>query len=181
MILTGPAIRAAYERGDIQIDPYDKDLVNPTSYDLRLGETVRRYAEPNWMPLDSAKKNDSELLKIEPKGFIVLPGYLYLMHTVERIHTKRYVSVLDGKSSIARLGLVVHLTAGYGDPGFDGQYTLEVTSIAHPVRIYAGMRFAQIRFHETVGSLEDYQISGHYTQETARGPVASQSFRQFKK
>lgn len=78
------------------------------------------------------------------------PRKLYLLHTAERVSTKAFVPVLDGKSSIGRLGICIHLTAGYGDPGFDGQYTLEVTCVI-PVRIYAGMRFCQMRFHTMVG------------------------------
>ena len=116
---------------------------------------------------------------IGEEGWVLWPGILYLMHTEERVCTRNYAPVLDGKSSIGRLGIVIHLTAGYGDPGFDGQYTLEVT-VAHPVRVYAGMRFCQMRFHTLMGKQTNYQSSGHYTGKDAVGPVASKAFTQFK-
>jgi dCTP deaminase len=84
--------------------------------------------------------------------------------------------VLDGKSSLGRLGVSVHATAGFGDPGFDGQWTLEVTCVL-PVRLYAGMRVAQVRFHAVQGEVQQY--AGNYV-EHATGPVASRSWRQFK-
>lgn len=117
--------------------------------------------------------------KISEKGWVLLPGILYLMHTLERVHTERYVPVLDGKSSIGRLGIVIHLTAGYGDPGFDGQYTLEVTAV-HPVRVYPGMRFCQMRFHSLLGDHISYKDKGHYRGDDACGPVASKAFTQFE-
>ncbi len=120
--------------------------------------------------------------KIDPeRGWLLRPGIGYLMHTRERILTKKFVPVLDGKSSIGRLFMVVHVTAGYGDPGFNGQYTLEVV-VTHPLRVYAGMRIAQMRFH-TIAS--EYGVEkpyeGNYVGTDARGPVASKAFRQFKK
>jgi dCTP deaminase len=113
-------------------------------------------------------------------GFHIEPGRLYLMHTRERICTRKYVPIIDGKSSIGRLGVLVHVTAGYGDPGFDGQYTLEVTSIAHTVVLYPGMRIAQMRFHAIQGDVADYQERGSYTGADAVGPVRSASWRQFR-
>lgn len=87
--------------------------------------------------------------------------------------------ILTHNSSIGRLGICVHLTAGFGDPGFDGQYTLEVTCV-HPVKVYVGMRFCQIRFHEIVGEIEDYSKKGHYTGSAAVGAVPSMSWKQFQ-
>jgi len=114
---------------------------------------------------------------IDPKmGWVLLPNVGYLMHTVERVCTNSYVPVLDGKSSIGRLFVKVHETAGFGDPGFDGQYTLEVTSL-FPVRVYPGMRICQMRFHHFEGNAISYQKLGHYTGKKARGPVASEVAR----
>lgn len=112
-------------------------------------------------------------------GWVLHPGILYLMHTEEHICTTKYVPVLDGKSSIGRLGIQIHITAGFGDPGFDGQYTLEVTTM-HPIRIYPGMRFCQMRFHELKGQFQDYQQSGHYVRGAAKGAVASAAYTQFE-
>jgi dCTP deaminase len=111
------------------------------------------------------------------RGFVLLKGIGYLMHTAERVRTGHYVPVLDGKSSIGRLFIAVHVTAGYGDTGFDGQYTLEVTA-QHPVVVYPGMRFCQIRFHTTVGDVQPYH--GNYTGEASMGPVPSRAYNQFK-
>jgi len=89
------------------------------------------------------------------------------------------VPVIDGKSSIGRLFIAMHITAGYGDTGFNGQYTLEVTAV-HPVIVYPGMRFCQMRFHTTVGEVLDYaNCDSHYTGANAMGPVASQAYKQF--
>lgn len=112
--------------------------------------------------------------EIDPEiGWVILPGVGYLMHTVERIHTDVYVPVLDGKSSIGRLFVQVHVTAGFGDPGFNGQYTLEVTS-KFPVRLFPGMRVCQMRFHHLDGDAVSYQKLGHYIGDKAVGPVASE-------
>ena len=111
-------------------------------------------------------------------GFILMPGVGYLMHTHEKIHTDKYVPILDGKSSIGRLFCFVHVTAGYGDPGFDGQYTLEV-AVLQPLIVYPGMRFCQIRFHTLVGDVDSYQKNGSYKGELAEGPIPSRSWKMF--
>jgi dCTP deaminase len=114
-------------------------------------------------------------------GWILKPGIGYLMHTRERVHTKDFVPVLDGKSSIGRLFLTIHVTAGYGDPGFDGQFTLEVKA-THPIRVFPGMKIGQIRFHTVVGEIDKlYSKVGHYTGKAAEGAVPSQAWRQFQK
>jgi len=184
MILTGPEIRRQVELGNIEIDPFVPEHVNPASVDLTLGGEVGKYRT---LSVTSFKDREIEFLdaareykleKIQFGSFIILqPGQLYLMHTVERVRATRFVPILDGKSSLGRLGVSVHQTAGYGDPGFDGQYTMEVTCVL-PVRLYAGMRVAQIRFHAVQGEIEEYR--GNYVGEAARGPVASRSWRQFK-
>ncbi len=196
MILTGPAIQAAIERGDVEIDPFDPARINPASYDLLLGSQVAIYtaeeldlsddervcSDAATAPkgvLDSKKRQNLSCIRMSEDGFTVEPGRLYLMHTAERIHTRRYVPIIDGKSSIGRLGLTVHITAGYGDPGFNGQYTIEVVSLAHAVIVYPGMRFAQVRFHMTY-PIPDQLYQGNYTDESAMGPVRSASWCQFE-
>jgi dCTP deaminase len=128
-------------------------------------------------PLDAKVENPVRSYVIGDDGWVLMPGVLYLMHTRETIGSSKYVGVADGKSSLARLGIVCHQTAGYVDPGFVGQITLEVT-VVHPVRVYAGMLFCQVRFHEVSGECVQYE--GNYVGEHSRGPVASRSFRQFK-
>jgi dCTP deaminase len=130
--------------------------------------------------LDSKHEEPTWEFTIDPKlGWLLKPGIGYLMHTAERVTTKRYVPVLDGKSSIGRLFITAHVTAGYGDPGFDGQYTLEVVA-THPVLVYPGMRFCQMRFHTPVGEILDYQHRGHYQGQASMGPVPSMAHRQFE-
>ena len=185
MILTGPEIRRQVELGNIEIDPFVPEHLNPASVDLTLGNDVATYSPLSVLGasgtfvefLDSKREYFLEHHHIPDPGFLIRPGQLYLMHTVERVCSKKFVPVLDGKSSLGRLGVSVHVTAGFGDPGFDGQWTLEITCVL-PVRLYAGMRVAQMRFHAVQGEIEQY--AGNYSGETARGPVASRSWRQFR-
>lgn len=192
MILTGPEIKCQVAEGGIMINPYNSEHVNQSSVDLTLGQevlqyilrgTVRCFGEHRvYDPgayLDSKIENDCARTFIPPDGLILEPGFLYLMHTVESVCTDKFAIMIDGKSSLGRLGVLVHMTAGYVDPGFDGQYTLEVSCVL-PVRLYAGMRVCQIRFHTLHGELENYQERGNYVRERAVGPVPSQSWRQFK-
>jgi dCTP deaminase len=191
MILTGSAIKQAVSDGMLAITPFDEKLVNPASIDLRLGNTMAGYKRwiyvsntkatyPCESVIDVKSKADMELIPwgIPDGGFVIHPNILYLAHTAERIRTKTLVSQLMGKSSVARLGISVHQTAGYGDPGFNGQYTLEISCI-HPVRLYAGMQIAQMQFSLVTGDLTDYQDAGHYTGQQS-GPVASRIYTQFK-
>lgn len=132
--------------------------------------------------LDVKDEPEVQKFKIDREhGWILKPGIGYLMHTHERILTTKYVPVLDGKSSIGRLFMVVHVTAGYGDPGFNGQYTLEVT-VTHPLKIYPGMKIAQMRFH-TIAGIDGCEkpYDGNYTGRDASGPVPSKAWRQFRR
>jgi len=200
-ILSGTRIKAEIEGGGIEIDPYNPNHLNPTSYDLTLGTGVLVYnnaviiparvpGEPNGAQLfpksldfghylDAAKENEVQPLRMGDAGFLLKPGIGYLMHTVERVRTDSFCPILDGKSSIGRLFIKVHETAGFGDAGFDGQYTLEVTAV-YPVLIYPGMRICQIRFQTIVGKPELYTAHGHYTGANASGAVASKSYLQMK-
>jgi len=216
-IVSGPAIADCIAEGDIDVEPYNSDNINPASLDLRLGDEVSVYED--WVDCSAADhiaraQGDHRRPHLQCKaydghglvgggymsfvqdikkpactrtftmdkeiGWVLKPGILYLMHTLERVRTERFVPVLDGKSSIGRLGITIHLTAGFGDPGFDGQYTLEVTAV-HPVRVYPGMRFCQMRFHHLDGPLLSYQKTGHYQHDQAQGPVASLAHQQFNK
>jgi dCTP deaminase len=148
-----------------------------TSVSRRRGDNIQRDLS---RVLDARKKLNVWEFEIDPaKGWLLKPGIGYLMHTVERIWTMDYVPVLDGKSSIGRLFLTVHVTAGYGDTGFDGQYTLEVVA-QYPTIVYPGMRFGQMRFHTLKGEVTDYKQRGNYTGEASLGPVPSMAYRQFE-
>lgn len=184
MILTGSEIREWQKRGIIHVDPWEEKHLNAASIDLRLGSKVAVYKRwqntQEFIDVKWPEHFDVHTFDIPELGIILLPNTLYLMHTLERVCVKEgAVPVLDGKSSLGRLGVIVHMTAGYGDPGFDGQYTLEV-SVMHPIRLYTGMRFCQMRFHQTTGSHVDYKDKGHYVGKDAFGPIPSKVYLQFK-
>ena len=191
-ILTGPAIAEAVQCGRIEIEGFTPARLNPASYDLTLGENVSVYASsvtswPKASPddgsmleaigrhapiMDALKPSPVRSYKIDPvAGWVLKPHIGYLMHTAERIHTDHYIPVLDGKSTIGRLFIQVHVTAGYIDPGFTGQITLEVIA-THPIRVYPGMRICQIRFHTPEGEVELYK--GRYRGERSQGAVAAE-------
>lgn len=135
--------------------------------------------QPRERVLDSKREPDTEAWKFNEHGFVLKPGIGYLMHTRERVCTDKYNPVLDGKSSIGRLFIQIHATAGYIDAGFRGQYTLEVI-VQHPVRVYPGMRIAQVRFQTVSGRLGKlYNEVGHYVGEAAEGAKPSQVWKQF--
>jgi len=141
-------------------------------------------AGERFLPLDNVldvkAEPTTDSFQIGAEGFVLKPGIGYLMHTAESVCSTKFNPILDGKSSIARLFIQVHATAGYGDPYFAGQYTLEVI-VQHPVRVYPGMRIAQVRFHTIEGEItRRYDQVGHYVGEAAAGAVASQVWKQFQ-
>jgi dCTP deaminase len=156
MILTGKEIQKRLG-GDIRIDPFDPKLVNPNSYNLRLHSDLLVY---NDLPLDMKKDNQAEPLVIPPEGLLLQPGTLYLGRTIEHTETRNLVPMLEGRSSVGRLGLFVHVTAGFGDVGFCGFWTLEMHCI-HPIRIYAGVQICQVFYHSIEGDVTEY-LSGKY-------------------
>lgn len=181
-ILSGPAINKAIAEWHIRIDPFNPRQLNPNSYDVRLGDEVREYLALSRMangarPLDAKLANPTVAFRIHEEGILLDPTRGYLMHTVETIWSDRYVPIIDGKSSVGRLFVSVHQTAGYGETGFGGQFTLEVTCV-YPVRLYAGMRIGQVRFETVEGEIQQYE--GHYRGTQAKGAVASMTWKQFE-
>jgi dCTP deaminase len=175
-ILSSSAILENIKNGRISVEPFVPAHVNPASVDLTLGKRVLEHSliGPN---LDPRSPGEHIEYQLGEEGLVLYPGRAYLMHTEEVVHSSHFVSVLDGKSSIGRLFISVHETAGYIDPGFRGQITLEV-SVTHPVRVYAGMRFCQIRYHTIYGVVDLYD--GHYKEATALGPVPSMAYKQME-
>jgi dCTP deaminase len=176
-ILSDSAILKNIAKGSIQISPFNPLHVNPVSVDLTLGRNVVEYVIDG--PLDARVPPKTKNYKIPDEGILLQPGRAYLMHTEEALRSDKYVTVLDGKSSLGRLFISVHETAGYIDVGFEGQITLEV-SVAHFVRVYAGMRFCQVRYHSVVGEPTPYEKKGHYKGALARGAVASLAHEQLR-
>ena len=151
MILSGHQIREQLGR-NIVIDPYVDTNLNPNSYNLTLHNEVMVYEE---VVLDMAKANRVRRLTIPPEGLVLGPSQLYLGRTVERTETHNYVPMIEGRSSVGRLGLFVHVTAGFGDVGFCGYWTLEMFAV-QPVRIYPGVPICQIFYHEISGPITEY-------------------------
>lgn len=157
MILSGKEILKEAENGKIVIDPFDKKRINPNSYNLRLHDELLVYTDP---VLDMKKPHATERLKIPESGLLIEPGRLYLGRTLEYTNTEKYVPMLEGRSSIGRLGLCIHVTAGFGDVGFSGFWTLEIQCI-QPIRIYPFVEICQIYYHTIQGEYDEYK-SGKY-------------------
>jgi dCTP deaminase len=151
MILSGKEIRA--ELGQkIVIDPFDERRLNPNSYNLSLHDELIVYEE---VVLDMKKPNRFRRIRLPSEGLVLNPNQLYLGRTVERTETHGLVPMIEGRSSIGRLGLFVHVTAGFGDVGFCGYWTLEMFAV-QPVRIYAGVAICQIIYHDLRGEFIPY-------------------------
>ncbi len=152
MILSGQEILAQMGKS-IVIDPFDRERLNPNSYNLTLHDELIVYEE---VVLDMRKPNRHRRIKIPADGLVLSPNQLYLGRTAERTETYNLVPMIEGRSSIGRLGLFVHVTAGFGDVGFCGYWTLEMFAV-QPVRIYAGVAICQIIYHDLRGSFTAYQ------------------------
>jgi len=151
MILSGREIKRKID-DEIIIDPFSEDQVNPNSYNLKLHNQLLVYKEE---VLDLKEENSTETITIPQDGLILEPGKLYLGRTVEYTSTDKYVPMLEGRSSIGRLGLFVHITAGFGDIGFSGFWTLEIFCI-QPVKIYPDIEICQIYYHTIEGDYDKY-------------------------
>jgi len=151
MILSGEQICKRLGE-DIVIDPFDDAKLNPNSYNLTLHHELMVYEE---VVLDMRKANRVRRLEIPEEGLVLAPNQLYLARTAERTETHNLVPMIEGRSSIGRLGLFVHVTAGFGDVGFCGYWTLEMFAI-QPVRIYPGVPICQIFYHEITGDVVEY-------------------------
>jgi len=156
MILTGPEIKRRLGK-DIIIEPYQEKFLNPNSYNLCLHQDLLVYSE---FPLDMKKPNPTEKLTIPEEGLVLSPGKLYLGRTLEFTETHNLVPMLEGRSSIGRLGMFVHITAGFGDVGFKGFWTLEI-QVTHPLKVYPGVQICQIFYHTVEGAILEYK-SGKY-------------------
>lgn len=157
MILSGLEIKKQVENKNIIIEPFNEECINPNSYNLRLHNELLVYEDH---VLDMKLPNKTKKIIIPEEGLILEPGKLYLGRTVEYTKTDKFVPMLEGRSSIGRLGLFIHVTAGFGDIGFSGFWTLEIHCI-QPVKIYPGVEICQIYYHSIEGEYEKYS-SGKY-------------------
>lgn len=152
MILSGAEIKKR-QGGDILITPFDESLVNPNSYNLRLHSDLLVYTEDS---LDMKLPNPTGKLSIPKEGLVLEPRKLYLGRTLEYTETYNLVPMLEGRSSLGRLGMSVHITAGFGDVGFCGYWTLEIHTLM-PIKVYAGVAVCQIFYHTLEGEISEYR------------------------
>ncbi len=160
MILSGLEIKNRLGT-DIQLEPYDEKNLNPNSYNLTLHNELMVYEE---IVLDMGRANRTSRITIPDEGLVLAPNRLYLGRTVERTTTHNLVPQIEGRSSIGRLGVFVHITAGFGDVGFSGYWTLEISAI-HPIRIYPHIPICQIFYHEITGEQQEYSSKYQHNQD----------------
>lgn len=175
MILTDKEILKNIEDGSILIEPFRKECLGSNSYDVHLGRYLATYKNRT---LDAREKNEIEEIIIPEEGIVLQPGTLYLGVTEEYTETHKHVPFLEGKSSIGRLGLDIHATAGKGDVGFCNTWTLEISCIM-PVRVYAGMPIGQLIYFEVKGDVENLynkKKNAKYTKRSLK-PVESMMWK----
>lgn len=194
-ILTRQKILAEIQAGTIVIDPFNPDLVGPNSIDLRLGSRLLVYStgtfnrawaehlESSGSPdmkaqayLDMARENVTHAVVMDDNGLILEPDLLYLGHTMEWTETHKHLPTLETRSSVARLGMQVHATAGFGDVGFCGDWTLEIT-VKHRLKVYPGIPVCQLCYNTVEGEITPY--TGKYQRQ--RGPKPSRMWVDYQK
>ena len=173
MILSGKEIHQQVENGTSSIDAFNSNQLNPNSYNLRLHSDLLVYDSDL---LDMKEKNTTSPLAIPDEGLLLEPQKLYLGRTVERTATDKYVPMLEGRSSVGRLGLFIHITAGFGDIGFDGFWTLEIFCV-QPIRIYADVEICQIFYHTIDGDYDLYQSKKY---QSNKGVQPSMLYKDFE-
>ena len=173
MILSGKEIQRHMGK-DIVIQPFDPKRLNPNSYNLSLHNELLVFEN---RLLDMKVPNPVKTLTIPESGLVLEPDKLYLGRTNEFTQTDRFVPMLEGRSSVGRLGLFIHVTAGFGDVGFAGYWTLEIFCV-QPIRIYPNVEICQIYYHDIQGEYDLYQ-SGKYQNNTGIQP--SLLYRDFEK
>ena len=172
MILSGQEILKHMGK-EIIITPFDEKRINPNSYNLSLADELLVYEQDE---LDMKKPNPTKQIVIPEEGLLLEPNRLYLGRTNEFTKTDRYVPMLEGRSSTGRLGLFIHVTAGFGDIGFAGYWTLEIFCV-QPVRIYPNVEICQIYYHDIDGEYDLYS-SGKYQNNS--GIQASLMYKDFE-
>lgn len=175
MILSDKRILEEIEKGNILISPFDRVCLGSNSYDVHLGRTLAIYEDSI---LDAKKHNKVVYFDIPEEGYVLQPNQLYLGVTVEYTETHVHVPFLEGKSSTGRLGIDIHATAGKGDIGFCGHWTLEI-SCKIPVRIYAGMPVGQLIYFPLEGEVDvsyDKKDNAKYSFQPDR-PVESMMWK----
>ncbi len=188
VIFSDRTIRQAIEEGRIEIDPFEDSFIQPSSVDLRCDNAFRVFENHKYPHIDPREIQDdltSEVIVPNGEPFILHPGEFVLGATLERVRLGNgIVARLEGKSSLGRLGLLIHSTAGFVDPGFDGYLTLELSNVANlPIAIYPGMRIGQISFYQMTTEAEhpygSNEAGSKY--QNQRGPTPSRSHIDFSR
>lgn len=187
MVLSDGAIRRLIEAGAIGIDPYDAELMQPSSLDVRVDRLFRVFRNSRYPYIDVKREQEglTELVEIDDdEPFILHPGEFVLGSTLERVTLPHdLVARLEGKSSLGRLGLLIHSTAGFIDPGWDGHVTLELSNVATlPITIYAGMKIGQLSFVQMSEAAETPYGSGALGSkyQGQHGPTPSRYWKNFE-
>jgi dCTP deaminase len=173
MILSGQEIHRRIGT-DILVDPFDESRLNSNSYDLSLHDELLVYEE---VVLDVKQPNRYRRLQIPSEGLILSPNQLYLGRTQEYTETHDLVPMIEGRSSLARLGLFVHVSSGFGEVGFCGFWTLEIFSV-QPIRIYPGIRICQIYYLQVTGDVSEYSSNKYQNNRDIQPSLMYKEFDQ---
>jgi dCTP deaminase len=187
MVLSDRTIRRLLDEGRIEIEPYDASLLQPSSVDVRVDRFFRVFHNARYPFIDVKQPQEelTELVEIDgERPFILHPGEFVLGSTLERIRlSDDLVARLEGKSSLGRLGLLIHSTAGFIDPGWDGHVTLELSNVANlPITIYPRMKIGQVSFFRlsTPAEVPYGSAERRSKYQGQRGPTASRFFEEFE-
>ncbi len=171
MILSDKTILQSIEKREIVIEPFSRDALGTNSYDVHLSKHLATYTAK---VLDAKVHNQIEHFEIGPEGYVLEPGTTYLGSTLEYTESHRHVPFLEGKSSVGRLGIDIHATAGKGDVGFCNHWTLEI-SVSQPVRVYAGMPIGQLIYFDVCGDVETLYNKKSSAKYNQRSPLPMES------
>ena len=169
-MLTAHEILRQRRKGNLDIEPFDINCLNPNSYNVHLSNKLKVYNNNAVLDLKSTNP-DFKTITIPKEGLILLPGTLYIGSTTEVVSSNKFISNIDGRSSVARLGMQVHLTAGFGDIGFKGNYTFEIV-VTQPLSVYPDFQIAQVYFEKPHGKI-NFLYKGRY--QGQKGPTTSRS------
>lgn len=186
MLLSDRDIAARLASGSVSLDPWDPDMLQPSSVDVRLDRFFRVFENHRYAVIDPSEEQNELTRLVDPEGdepFVLHPGEFVLGSTFERVGLGDDVAArLEGKSSLGRLGLLTHSTAGFIDPGFSGHVTLELSNVANlPIKLWPGMKIGQLCFFQLSSPAEHPYGSGPYGSryQGQRGPTASRSWQNF--
>ena len=188
MLLSDRDIRAQIDAGRVCLDPYDPAMIQPSSIDFRMDRYFRLFDNHKYPFIDPAEEQDelTRLVEVaDDEPFVLHPGEFVLGSTYETVTLPDDIAArVEGKSSLGRLGLLTHATAGFVDPGFSGHVTLELSNVATlPIKLWPGMKIGQLCFFQLSSPAENPYGSAKYGShyQGQRGPTASRSFQNFRR